>query len=321
MFSLGWPWLLLLLPLPLLVWLLPSVKTNSAAAIEVPFLVGRLEQLGVVSLSKKPWYVLSMWVLLVCALVRPQWIGEPIAMPQQGRDLVLAIDISGSMEEADMMISGQRVDRLTAVKAVAGDFIERRKGDRIGLILFGENAYLQAPLTFDRQTVKTLLYESAIGLAGKATAIGDAIGLSVKKARETEETDRTLILLTDGQNTAGAIDPIKAAELARKENLKIYTIGVGSDGRQTGMLGRGFFNPSLELDEATLKKVAAITEGRYFRARDTRDLAEIYELLDELEPMAEEQEYFRPKTEFYYWPALMFFMLMILNIWKKGQNL
>jgi len=246
-------------------------------------------------------------------------LGEPIALPIEGRDLMLAIDISGSMEQKDMQINGQAVDRLTAVKKVAGEFIERRNGDRIGLILFGENAYLQAPLTFDRKTVKTLLYEAAIGLAGKSTAIGDSIGLAVKKARETEDSNRILIVLTDGQNTAGAIEPLKAAELARAEDLKIYTIGVGADEMVVNSFfgGQRRINPSSDLDEASLRRIAAITEGQYFRARDTQELEQIYDILDELEPLAEEEQFYRPTDEHYFWPLLGALAALFFTLWLR----
>ncbi len=187
----------------------------------------------------------------------------------------------------------------TALTAVAGDFIERRVGDRLGLILFGRNAYVQTPLTHDRSTVKTLLYEAAIGLAGKETAIGDAIGLAIKRLREREAGNRVLILLTDGANTAGAVAPLKAAALAAREGVRIHTIGIGADP------ARGLFGRSLrgsELDESTLKAIAAETGGRYFRARDIRDLQQVYALLDELEPVQGDAEYFRPVDELYEWP-------------------
>jgi Ca-activated chloride channel family protein len=228
----------------------------------------------------------------------------------------MAVDVSGSMQERDMKINGREVNRLEMIKFVAGDFINRRKGDRIGLILFGQQAYLQTPLSFDRKTVKTLLDESIIGIAGKATAIGDAIGLAVKRVRKTSDNNRILILLTDGQNTAGEIQPIKAAELAAQEGLKVYTIGIGADEiyRQT-MLGSRRFNPSLDLDEATLKKIASMTGGQYFRARNTKDLNNIYAMLDELEPLAKEDEYYRPTENLYFWP-LALSMLLLLTIFR-----
>ncbi len=319
MYNLYWPWVFVLLPLPWLVKMLPRVKQASITTIEAPFLndlfgpkTGELQQRS----SLLNWLP---WLLLLLAASRPQWIGEPVALPIEGRDLMLAIDISGSMEQKDMQISGQPVDRLTAVKKVAGEFIERRTGDRIGLILFAENAYLQAPLTFDRKTVNTLLHEAAIGLAGKSTAIGDSIGLAVKKARETKDSNRILILLTDGQNTAGVIEPLKAAELARAEALKIYTIGVGADELVVNSFfgGQRRINPSSDLDEATLRRIAAITEGQYFRARDTQELEQIYSILDELEPLAEEEQFYRPTDELYFWPLLGALMALFLTLWLR----
>ncbi len=318
MYSLYWPWIFVLLPLPFLIKWLPRVKQASITTIEAPFLNDLFGGKKGSNHQRASWFNWLPWLLLLLAVSRPQWIGEPVALPIEGRDLMLAIDISGSMEQKDMQINGQAVDRLTAVKKVAGEFMDRRVGDRIGLILFGENAYLQAPLTFDRETVKTLLYEAAIGLAGKSTAIGDSIGLAVKKARETQESNRILIVLTDGQNTAGAIEPLKAAELARAEDLKIYTIGVGADEMVVNSFfgGQRRINPSSDLDEASLRRIAAITEGKYFRARDTHELEEIYAILDELEPLAEEEQFYRPTKELYFWPllgvlvALLFTLLM-----------
>jgi Ca-activated chloride channel family protein len=186
---------------------------------------------------------------------------------------------------------------------VAADFIEHRQGDRIGLILFGEQAYLQTPLTFDLKTVQTLLSEAVIGLAGQATAIGDAIGLAVKRLRQHKHSNKVLILLTDGANTAGTVSPLVAADLAAKENLKIYTIGIGAD----EMIVRDFFgsrriNPSADLDEATLKAIAKKTGGKYFRARDTDELRQIYKLLDKLEPVEKDLQHFRPRIALYPWP-------------------
>ncbi len=302
-----WPWLLFLLPLPWLVrMILPASTPVEQAALIVPFLEdfsgGETKK---VSVSNR-WLMLPAviaWFLLVIASTRPQWLGEPIEQAVSGRDLMLAVDLSGSMEEQDFVIENKRVDRLTATKWVAGQFIERRISDRLGLILFGTQAYLQTPLTFDRQTVLTLLNESAIGLAGESTAIGDAIGLAVKRLSKHKADSRVLILLTDGANTAGEVSPIKAAELAAEKNLKIYTIGIGAD----EMIVRGFFgnrrvNPSRDLDEKTLREIAEKTGGRYFRARDTQELSNIYQILDQLEPIEKDRQYFRPKSELYFWP-------------------
>ncbi len=239
-------------------------------------------------------------------MARPQWLGEPIELAMSGRDLMLAVDLSRSMEIRDFKLGGRLVDRLTAIKSVAEPFIDRRAGDRIGLILFADQPYLQTPLTFDRKTVRTLLDESAIGLAGENTAIGDAIGLAVKRLRNNPENQRVLILLSDGADTASVVKPLQAAELAAKEKLKIYTIGVGAD----EMIVNDFFgarrvNPSADLDESTMTALATKTGGRYFRARDTEELSKIYELLDQMEPVEKDRRYYRPRKELFPWPLGM----------------
>ncbi|WP_349431972.1 VWA domain-containing protein [Methylomarinum sp. Ch1-1] len=311
-----WPWLMLLLPLPLLFrWLLPAQTPVEQAALKVPFLddLAGAETTAVSQPQQWPLLLAALaWILLVLAGCRPQWLGEPIEQAVSGRDLMLAVDVSGSMEERDFIVGKQRVDRLTATKQVAGDFIARRVGDRIGLILFGTTAYLQTPLTFDRQTVVTLLNEAFIGITDDepATSIGDAIGLAVKRLKNQQADSRVLILLTDGANTAGEVSPLQAAELAAENQLKIYTIGIGAD----EMIVRSFFgsrkiNPSRDLDERTLSAIAKKTGGRYFRARNTQELNKIYQLLDELEPVEKDKQYFRPRTELYHWPLALALLL------------
>jgi Ca-activated chloride channel family protein len=303
-----WPWLLAALPLPLLIrWLVPARMPVEQAALKVPFLDDFSDgETRAVSPTQQQWPLLLAalaWLLLVIACARPQWLGDPIEQAVSGRDLMLAVDLSGSMEEQDFVINKRSVDRLTAAKSVASDFINRRVGDRVGLILFGTQAYLQAPLTFDRKTVMTLLNESVIGLAGDNTAIGDAIGLAVKRLKNEQANSRVLVLMTDGANTAGEVSPLKAAELAAANHLKIYTIGIGAD----EMIVRSFFgnrkiNPSVDLDEKTMIKIAESTGGQYYRARNTDELNNIYMRLDELEPVEKDKQYFRPRSELYYWP-------------------
>lgn len=307
MLEFAWPYALLALPLPLLVfWFAPAAKPKPGAVLKIPFFTA-VEGLTAPHLQQRSRLRLALsalaWLLLVLAAGRPQFVGEALSLPVTGRDLLLAVDISGSMQTPDMILDGRQTTRLSAVKRVAGNFIARRTGDRVGLILFGSQAYLQTPLTFDRTTTRTLLYEAEAGLAGKETAIGDAIGLAVKRLRERPQQNRVLILLTDGVNNAGALQPLQAAELAQKEGLRIYTIGVGAD----EMVVRSFFgnrviNPSAELDEKTLTAIAEQTGGRYFRARDAADLEKIYRLLDELEPVEQNAETFRPVRELYPWP-------------------
>lgn len=317
-----WPWALLALPLPLLVrWLFPARINAEQAALKVPFLEDFSSgAVKAVNHNRRLPLILAgiAWLLLVLACTRPQWLGDPIEQAVSGRDLMLAVDLSGSMEAEDFIINKRAVDRLTAIKYVASDFINRRVGDRIGLILFGTQAYLQTPLTFDRKTVMTLLNESAIGLAGDNTAIGDAIGLAIKRLKDQPENSRVLILLTDGANTAGEVAPLKAAELAAANKLKIYTIGVGAD----EMIVRSFFgnrrvNPSADLDEHALVKIAESTGGRYFRARNAEELNNIYMLLDKLEPVEKDKQFFRPRAELFYWPlALALTLAAIVGIDK-----
>jgi Ca-activated chloride channel homolog len=330
MIQFEWPWIFLLLPLP---WLLRRFATQKPsgpeAALKIPFpedFSFALANADSEDIPPKKWLVLLSaliaWTLLLTASARPQWLGEPVELPVNGRDLLLAVDLSGSMEMKDFMLDGKMVDRLTATKKVAVEFIKRRQGDRMGLILFGRNAYLQTPLTFDRDTVATLLLESAIGLAGKETAIGDAIGLAVKKIRKTSPDSRVLILLTDGANTAGEVSPLQAARLAAAEGLKIHTIGIGAD----EMMVRSFFgnrrvNPSADLDEKTLTAIAQATQGRYFRARNTQELEKIYQLLDALEPVEKESRSYRPSHALFLWPlsvALLLAWGMILFTLRKG---
>jgi Ca-activated chloride channel family protein len=318
-----WPWVFLLLPLPLLArYLLPRAEEAKPAALRFPFF-GALKSGLTLQEQRhaKKWKLLAIlaWLLLVVAAARPQLIGESIEMPVTGRSLMMAVDISGSMLTEDMNIRGRPITRLAAVKAVAGEFIERRKGDRIGLILFGTQAYLQAPLTFDRKTVTTLLNEAQMGLAGQQTAIGDAIGLAVKRLQQQPEKNRVLILLTDVANTAGHVDPLKAADLAAAENIRIYTIGIGS---KSQMIRTPFGIQQVggsDLDEPLMKAIAQKTGGEYFRATDLQSLQRIYTLLDEIEALSEDTLSYRPVDELYQWPlAFALLLTMILAVGKAG---
>jgi len=330
MWSLAWPWALLALPLPIIFrFLLSEAKGLSEAGLRVPSIESfstlrdrsGTEQL----LNWRFWLAAIAWLLLVLAAARPERIGEELDVPVAGRNLMLAVDLSGSMDQKDFELGGRRVDRLTATKAVASDFIERREGDRIGLILFGERAYLQVPLTLDRETVNVLLMEAFIGLAGEKTAIGDAITLAVRRVHEQEEDgDQVLVLLTDGANTAGEIQPVKAAELAQQVGLRIYTIGIGAEQLEVSSLigGRRRINPSADLDEDTLTKIAQLTGGRYFRATDTASLQDIYKLVDELEPVEEPESGFRPVKSYYYYPlGLAVLLVGLMSVVSLLQRL
>ncbi len=318
MFEFAWPWVFVVLPLPWLIrHFLPPVRRQQAA-LRVPFLddfdalQGKSKRSG--GASRLALFVAVLaWILLVTAAARPQWQGEALPLPLEGRDLMLAVDLSGSMAEEDFVIGRQRVDRLTATKIVAGNFIEKRKGDRVGLILFGEQAYLQAPLTYDLKTVKTLLEEAFINMAGQKTAIGDAIGLAIKRLRD-KKGEKVLILMSDGENTAGVMDPLKAAELAAQENLKIYTIGIGADPEADFF---GMMSNRSALDEKTLTRIAEKTGGRYFRARDTAQLMAIYDAIDAMEPVENEQRFFRPVDELFHWPAAVSLVLALGLLFRR----
>ena len=322
-----WWWLLTAWPLPLLVrWLAPDAPPGNRSALRTPFLsdfsTARIDERSQWSRRWPLWIGLAAWTALVLAAARPQWLGDPVALPVSGRDLMLAVDLSGSMGVEDFELNGHTVDRLTATKAIAGNFIERRRGDRIGLILFGRNAYVQVPLTFDRATVHRLLEESVIGLAGKETAIGDAIGLAVKHLRDDDVKNKVLVLVTDGANTAGSVTPVRAAQLAASVGLKIYTIGIGADQMLVQTLfGTRRVNPSQDLDEAALKKIAQLTGGRYFRATDTAQLGDIYGLLDKLEPVVHEPLHFRPVTALFMWPlgAALLLSCALLGLTARGR--
>ena len=328
MLTFEWPWLLLLLPIPLFYRLWRRKAEVSVPALKSP-VYSQLAAQSTESVlgGRWQWLVLSLltiaWVSTLFAAARPTWVGDPVALPSSGRDILLAVDISGSMEQTDMSIAGKTVDRLTAVKHVVSSFVERREGDRLGLILFGSRPYLQTPLTFDRRTMNTLLGEAQIGFAGDKTAIGDAIGLAVKRLKQRPENHRVLILLTDGANSAGEVQPLEATDIAASENITIYTIGIGAE----VMLKRSFFgtkrvNPSRDLDEATLTTIAEKTSGQYFRARNPEELEAIYQQLDKLEPVEQEAETLRPTKALFYWPLgiALICSLLLIPISNPGER-
>ncbi len=329
MFHFAWPWVFLLLPLPLFIYLFAKPMSRQKNAVIVPFYqqLSSLKNIGAINTShhflSNTLLLITIWLLLLTALAKPQLAGEPVATPSSGRDLLIAVDISDSMDQQDMIIKGKPTTRLEMVKYVLQDFIERRQGDRIGLVLFGSNAYLQAPLTFDTKTVAQFLMEAQLGFAGPKTAIGEAIGLSIKRLQELKASkERVIILLTDGANTSGEIEPLQAATLAKQTDVKIYTIGIGAD----ELLIKGFFgqrrvNPSIQLDEKSLVSIATETGGKYFRARETESLEEIYKELDILEPIVQEQQWLRPTRALYMWPLAIALLLTALLALLKTRPL
>jgi Ca-activated chloride channel family protein len=307
MFELANPWLLLLLPFPIIYWLvMPKAHAKLAAALKVPFftaMAGIAEQEKRSLTSQSSLLIPALiWCCLVVALAGPRWIGEPKPIEREGYNIMMALDLSGSMEIPDMMLHGRPASRLSVVKTAAEQFVKERAGDKIGLILFGTRAYLQTPLTYDKQTILTRLADATVRLAGQTTSIGDAIGLAVKRLDSTPKQGRVIILLTDGANNSGVLLPLKATELAKDEGIKIYTIGLGADA-ETSAMTNGFLVPNgaADLDEDTLKKIADMTGGRYFRATDTETLHSIYHTINQLERVNQEQATVRPQVEYYPW--------------------
>jgi Ca-activated chloride channel family protein len=323
MFELATPWVLICLSLPFLIWfLIPRAVLHLPSALKVPF----YNAMHAIVDNKKPalagqtqlGLLFLVWCLIVFAAAGPRWVGEPRPLTREGRNIMMALDLSGSMELADMLMNGRPVSRLAVVKTAADQFVKARVGDRIGLILFGTRAYLQTPLTYDRQSVLMRLADATVGLAGQTTSIGDAIGLAVKRLQDVPAKGRMIILLTDGANNSGILPPLKAAELAKLDNIKIYTIGLGSES-ESGSLS-AFFNPnpSSDLDEATLEKVANITGGRYFRATDTKSLQAIYEMINKLETVSQDQATIRPQQDYYPWPLAAALLLFLYWLSEKA---
>jgi len=303
---------------------MPRAPLQLPAALKVPFFQDMLavadREKQSISKQSKISLLLCIWALLLLALAGPHWVGEPQPLTREGYNIMLALDISGSMEATDMLFHGRPVSRLAVVKQAAVQFVQERVGDKIGLILFGNRAYLQTPLTYDRQNVLTRIEDATVGLAGKTmTSIGDALGLAVKRLQNVPEQGRIIILLTDGANNSGVLAPLKAAELAQADNIKIYTIGLGSDTDPQAMGGLFLaMNNSADLDEDTLKELAKMTGGRYFRATDMQSLQTIYQTINQLETVAQEEQTMRPQHDYYPWPLALALLLFMYWLGEKS---
>ncbi len=322
MLHLAWPWMALLLPLPWIMLRMRRAAGPNGAALYLPFAASVAAPAATASLSRGLLALLAaVWALLVLAGMRPQWLGQPLPLPTTGRQIMLAIDCSGSMASQDMA-GGE--SRLQVVQQVAGSFIDQRGGDQIGLILFGTRPYLQAPLTTDIPTVRQFLDEAVVGVAGPQTAIGDAIGLAIKELRERERTggasmhQSVLILLTDGGNDAGVMPPLQAARLAAQTGLRIFTIGVGAAAQQSPF---GFTTGNSDLDVDLLQQIARITGGEYFRATDAETLSAVYRRIDQLEPVAGDKRWLRPAAEWFTWPLGLALLLSVPAAWLMAERI
>ena len=326
-------WVLMVLPV-LMYYLLPPLEGIHGDALRIPFLKdlkkikSQNKALWQFSLQGKrtsltmPLIVLfAIYSLLVVAVCRPQQVGEPVKIPQIGRDIILVMDISTSMLERDFIYQGRRLSRLQAVKLAAADFIDKRRDDRIGLILFGTRAYLQSPLTYDKAAVKNILFSMEAGMAGNSTAIGDALGLALKSLKDNKDkNNKIIILLTDGENNDGSVSMPQAINLAQNEKVKIYTIGVGGAGSlMQSILSYKIALPS-GIDEAGLQTLAEEAGGKYFRADDTAGLVKIYEAINQLEPQNQEDSYVQEIKEYYYIPVIAAFLLAMALMFLKWKG-
>ncbi|VFQ47501.1 VWA domain-containing protein [Desulfoluna butyratoxydans] len=296
------PILFALLPLPLLLKRFLPAYSQREQGIRIPFFDELVKKTGLTASSGAVVHgmplihtilVFGAWALLVTALARPQWVEEAVTKTVPSRDLLLAVDLSGSMETTDFKNrEGKVVDRLTAVKEVLHEFLKEREGDRVGLIFFGSAAFIQAPFTEDLETCRILLDEAQVRMAGPQTMLGDAIGLAITQFERSDMKERVLIILTDGNDTGSLVPPDKAADIAKDNGVTIHTVAVG-DPRAAG---------EEKLDEATLKAVAATTGGAFFHADDRDGLSDVYKRLDEMSTRDLETISHRPRTDLFHWP-------------------
>nr|WP_231892560.1 MULTISPECIES: VWA domain-containing protein [unclassified Vibrio] len=311
--------MLLALPLPYLAYrLLREQKATSM--VMLPHLSQTVVEQDKSTNVAKTLAIIA-WILFVLASARPVWYDDPVEIHPKHRDVMLVIDLSNSMSQEDMQQGSDYIDRLSAVKNVVSDFIDKRTGDRLGLVYFADHAYLQTPLTFDRETVKAQLNQTVLKLIGTQTAIGDGIGLATKTFIDSDAPQRVMILLSDGSNNAGVMDPIQAATIAKKFHTTIYTIGVGAGKMQV----QNFFmtrtvNTAQDLDEETLTKVATMTGGQYFRARNAQDLESIYSTINSLQPIQKATQSWRPRTEWFVWPALFGLIFVVITVVIRRNN-
>lgn len=312
-----WPWMSLLLAIPLITWLRNQrrlYQNRDQRERQVTLLHPSLENLEAAFEGHKPAPAMSsrlytlllaaLWIGLTLTMMRPQWLEPHTEERQEGYDLMLAVDASHSMEALDFTVGGRQVTRMQVVKGVMGKFISGRQNDRIGLVIFGSQAFVLSPLTLDRLAVRQLLDDVVPRMAGDGTAMGDAMGLGVKKLRERPVGSRVLVLIADGENTAGTIPPMQAALLAAREGIRIYAIGVGSDKEEVPILedGRIKIRTDLGFDEEIMRRIAEVTGGAYFRATDTNALEEIYHRIDELEKSQVETRTVMIPHPLYRWP-------------------
>lgn len=309
MFTFAHLWVFALLPLPWLLRMILPTRPASCVAVRVPFgerVRAATAKRGSVSEATKKVsrhvVPVLIWLLVLVSLARPQWLEPPITRDMPTRDLLLLVDLSGSMRQEDFAnAAGQKVDRLTAVKEVLGEFLQRRQGDRVGLVVFGDAPFLQAPFSTDLNLSRQLLDETVIGMAGPRTAFGDAIGLGITLFEKSDAPAKTIIALTDGNDTKSQVPPIEAARVAKERGIRIHTVAIG-DPTTVG---------EEKLDAEALRSVAQEGGGSYFFAADRAQLAGIYHELDKIETRQVKVISHRPRNDLFFWPLLAALLLWI----------
>lgn len=327
MLELAYPWAILLLPLPFLVYKLLPPHREEVNALRVPFFSEVVDAAGLEAKSGsviirrrrlQRFVAVLVWALLCSAVAKPQWVGEPIVRTEASRDVMLAVDISGSMDYRDFPdANGDNIERLDGVKQVVDQFVSERETDRVGLIVFGDRAFLQLPFTRDLRTARDLVNLMSVGMAGPRTAIGDAIGLSIRSFEESDVDDRLLILLTDGNDTASKMQPLNAAGIAEQNGVEVYTIGVGNP-EATG---------EDRVDFESLQKIADITGGEFFTAEDHDTLDQVYRRIDAIAVADVKTTSWRPRQSLVHWPAgvavlltLLFYLTMFLSSRMRSRH-
>jgi len=319
MFRFAYPQFLLL-GIPLAIWMFWTLRKKPKAVVfSGASLLASLAAPGDALLARIPFFLRSVsLVLLMLAICRPQTYNMAREINSPGVDIILCIDASGTMQAMDFTLDGKPADRLTAVKKVVTDFIKHREHDRIALVVFGSNAFTQAPLTSDKGLLIGLVSRMEPGMAGDQTAIGDALALAGKRIKDIPAKSKIVILLTDGLQNAGDITPDDAASALAALNVKIYTIGVGGHGPAPFKV-KTFFGDQIQmvdvpLDEDMLKKIAATGNGKYYRAADSAQLAEIYDQIDKAEKTEVKIKEFLHFKEKFAWFAIPVLILLLLEI-------
>lgn len=329
MMGFAWPFMFAFLPLPFLVrrYFITS-DIDAFDALKVPFyreVAAISGKKGVTRIADgkkvRLFLMFFIWILLIIAAARPEWTGPAQPILQKSRNMIVAVDLSDSMKRTDFEYKGQQLDRFQALRLAVYDFLSKRKGDRIGMVAFGTHSYEYVPLTLDLKTVKDMFSELETSFAGSLTAIGDALGLALKRIKDVPAKDKVIILMSDGESNTGTINIEQALKAAKDMQVRIYTIGIGAyEQKVKGLFGTQVINPSEGLDEDTLRRIADETGGKYYRAYNTEEFMKIYDDIDNLEPIVSAETFVRPVKELFYYPLAVALFLSVLAAFTFGRG-